>query len=133
MAEIKIYRHYEHYRDPVCDQVKAMIEKENLAKKPAIVAEIATTCRQTISRLLDGTTRRPHYATVMAITGSLGYLPKGWQQVDKLNVEEALKAARKWKERQENKKQAAKERLIARRRAERAAGGHATGAASHRR
>ena len=133
MAEIKIYRTYEHYRDPVCDQIKSMIEKENLVKKPAIVAAISTMSYGTIARLLDGTTRRPHYATVMAITGSLGYLPKGWQQVDKLDVQEALKAARKWKERQETKKQMAKDRLIARRRAERAAGGHATGATSHRR
>ena len=133
MAEIKIYRYYEHYRDPVCDQIKAAIEKENLLSKPAIVAEISTTSRQTVVRLLDGTTRRPHYATVMAIMGSFGFVPKGWSQVDKLNVQESLKAAKKWKERQEIKKQHAKERLIAARRAARAAGGHAAGAANHRR
>lgn len=133
MAEIKIYRYYEHYRDPVCDQIKTMIEKENLGKKPAIVAEISTMSRQTISRMLDGTTRRPHYATVMAITGSLGYLPKGWQQVDKLDIQEALRAAKKWKERQEIKKEHAKQRLIAARKAARAAGGHTAGATSHRR
>src|SRR5216684_8663630 len=128
MAEIKIYRYYEHYRDPVCDEVKDMIEKENLGNKPAIVAEIATTSRQTVSRLLDGTTRRPHYATIMAITGSLGYRLKGWTRVERLNVEEALKEAKQWKERQEIKKQHAKERLIAARKAARAAGGDATGA-----
>jgi len=69
----------------------------------------------------------------MAITGSLGYRLKGWTRVERLNVQEALKEAKKWKERQEIKKQHAKERLIAARKAARAAGGHATGATSHRR
>jgi hypothetical protein len=133
MAEIKVYRFYEHYRDPVCDQVKDMIEERNLSNKPEIVAEIATVCKQTVVRMVDGTTRRPHYATVMAITGSLGFVPKGWQQTGKLDVQAALAAARKWKERQEMKKQHAKERLIAARKAARAAGGHAAGATSHRR
>src|SRR6266705_4742522 len=104
MAEIKLYRTYEHYRDPVCDQIREMIEKENLQKKPSIVAEIATVARRTVANLLDGTTRRPHYATVMAITGGIGYQPKGWTQVEKLNVQEALKASKKWRERQEVKK-----------------------------
>lgn len=131
MAEIKLYRTYEHYRDPVCDQIKTMIEKENLGKKPAIVAAIATVCRGTVSNLLDGTTRRPHYATVMAITGSLGYQPKGWTQFERLDVEEALKASKKWRERQEVKKDKAKEKLIAARKAARA--GHASGATAQKR
>ena len=131
MAEIKLYRYYEHYRDPVCDQIKDMIEQENLLKKPSIVANIATVCRGTVVNLLDGTTRRPHYATVMAITGSLGYQPKGWTQVERLNVQEALKAAKKWRERQEAKKDRAKEKLIAARKAARA--GHAGGAAAQKR
>lgn len=131
MAEIKLYRTYEHYRDPVCDQIREMIEKENLTKKPAIVAEIATVCRGTVANLLDGTTRRPHYATVMAITGGIGYQPKGWTQVERLNVQEALKASKKWRERQEAKKDRAKEKLIAARKAARA--GHPGGAAAQKR
>lgn len=131
MAEIKMYRTYEHYRDPVCDEIAEMIQKENLAKKPAIVAEIATVCRGTVANLLDGTTRRPHYATVMALTGSLGYQPKGWAHVERLNVADALKAAKKWKERQEGKKANAKARLIAARKAARA--GHASGATAQKR
>ena|SRR6266481_5887958 len=122
MAEVKIYRTYEHYRDPVCDEVKEMIQKENLLKKPSIVAAIATTSRQTVARLVDGITRRPHYATIMAITGSLGYHPKGWTHAEKLNVQDALKAAKKWRERQEEKKKTAKARLIAARKAARANG-----------
>ena len=131
MAEIKLYRTYEHYRDPVCDQIKTMIEKENLGKKPAIVAAIATVARGTVSNLLDGTTRRPHYATVMAITGSLGYQPKGWTQFERLDVEEALKASKRWRERQEVKKDRAKEKLIAARKAARA--GHTSGATAQKR
>lgn len=132
MAEIKLYRTYEHYRDPVCDEIAAAIAKENLVKKPAIVAEIATVCRGTITNLLDGTTRRPHYATVMAIMGSFGLVPKGWSRAEQFNMEEALRASKKWKERQEAKKDRAKERLIAARKAARAAG-HAHGAAAQKR
>lgn len=131
MAEIKLYRTYEHYRDPVCDEISTAIERENLLKKPAIVAEIATVCRGTVSNLLNGTTRRPHYATVMAIMGSFGLVPKGWSRAAQFNVEEALKASKKWRERQEVKKDKAKEKLIAARKAARA--GHAGGATAQKR
>src|SRR5882724_2215945 len=131
MAEIKLYRAYEHYRDPVCDEIAEAIKKENLLRKPSIVAEVATVARGTVSNLLDGTTRRPHYATVMAIMGGFGLVPKGWSRAAPFNVEEALKASKKWKERQEAKKANAKERLIAARKAARA--GHASGATAQKR
>jgi len=126
MAEIKLYRTYEHYRDPVIDEVTEAIEKENLLKKPGIVAEIATLSPGTVAKWLDGTTRRPQYATVMAVMGALGYQRGNFRHVERLNVAEALKAAKKWKERQEAKKANAKERLIAARKAAKA--GHASGA-----
>jgi hypothetical protein len=132
MAEIKVYRCYEHYRDPVCDDLKQMVDKERLTKKLSIVAEISTLSRQTIARLMDGTTRRPHYATVMALAGALGYRQNGFHQVEEVDIEAARAAAWKWRERQEAKKKAAKERLIAKRKAARVAG-HPDGAVSHRR
>ncbi len=131
MAEIKLYRTYEHYRDPVIDEVKDAIEKENLLKKPAIVAGIATLSPGTVRNWLDGTTRRPQYATVMAVMVALGYQRGNFRHVEKLDVKEALKAAKRWKERQEAKKQSAKERLIAARKAARA--GHAGGATAQKR
>lgn len=132
MAEIKLYRTYEHYRDPVCDEIAGAIERENLLKKPAIVANIATVSPATVRRLLDRTTRRPHYATVMAIMGGFGLAPKGWARAAEFNVAEALKASKKWRERQEAKKENAKQRLIAARKAARAAG-HAQGASAQKR
>ena len=131
MAEIKLYRTYEHYRDPICDIVAEAIEKENLRQKPSIVASIATVSPTTVTRLLDGTTRRPHHATVMAIMTSHGYQLGNFRHVEKLDVKEALKAAKKWKERQEAKKENAKQRLIAARKAARA--GHASGATAQKR
>ena len=131
MAEIRIYRNYEYDRDPVLDEVAGMIEKERLVKKPGIVAEIATVSRQTIVNWLSGKTRRPQYATMMAVTASLGYRPRGWTQAERIDVDAARKASVKWKERQEAKKQAAKERLIAARKAARAQ--HVAGAAHNRR
>ncbi len=122
MADIKVYRTYEHDRDPVLDQVHGMVEKERLAKKLGIVAEISGLSRQTLSKWFDGTTRRPQYATVMAVAVALGYHHAGFRQTEKFEVEAARKAAKKWVERQEAKKKAAKERLIAARKAAKAAG-----------
>jgi transcriptional regulator with XRE-family HTH domain len=131
MAEIKIYRSYEHYRDPVIDEVAAAIDKERLTKKLGIVAEISGLSRTTLSKWLTGETRRPQYATVMACMGALGYGHRGFQQQEKLNVEVARKEARKWLDRQEAKKANAKAKLIAQRKAAKAAG-HPAGATSQR-
>jgi len=117
MAEVKIYRSYEFIdKDPVIDQVKTMIEKERLLKKPGIIHEISGVSRATIHNWFYGETRRPQYATVMAIAHSLGY-QSGFRQTEKVNVEAARKAATKWRERQEEKKKTAKARLIAARKA----------------
>ena len=131
MAEIKMYRTYEHYRDPVIDEITEAIDKENLLKKPSIVADIATISPGTVMKWLDGTTRRPQYATVMAVMIALGYQRGNFRHVEKLNVVAARKAAAKWRERQEAKKANAKERLIAARKAARA--GHASGATAQKR
>src|SRR5882724_10367371 len=126
MAEIKLYRTYEHYRDPVIDEIIEAIGKENLQKKPGIVADIATISPGTVAKWLDGTTRRPQYATVMAVMIALGYKRGNFKHVEKLDVAAARKAAAKWRERQEAKKATAKERLIAARKAARV--GHVSGA-----
>lgn len=131
MAEIKVYRTYDHYRDPVLDQVTAMIDKEGLTKKLGIVAEISSVSRSTLAKWRDGETRFPRHMTVMAVATSLNYQLAGFRQSGKLDVEQARKEAAKWRERQVTKKAAAKAKLIAARKAARAAGTPA-GAASHR-
>lgn len=130
MAEIKVYRTYDHYRDPVMEQVLAIVEKEGLSKKLGILSEITGVGKQTYIKWREGVTRYPRYATVMATVTGLGY-QAGFRRVDKFDVEEAREAAQQWKTRQEAKKKAAKAALIAKRKAARAAG-HASGATAHR-
>jgi transcriptional regulator with XRE-family HTH domain len=130
MADIKIYRSYEHYRDPIIDEVAASIENERLTKKLGIVAEISGLSRNTLSKWFSGETRRPQYATVMAVMGSLGYGHRGFRKLEPFNVETARKEASKWLDRQEAKKKTAKAKLIAQRKAAKA--GMTAGATSQR-
>lgn len=121
MADIKIYRNYEFIdKDPVIEQIKGMVEKERLLKKPGIVHELSGVSRQTIHNWFYGETRRPQYATIMAVASSLGYRV-GFRHEAQINVEAERKAAAKWRTRQEAKKAAEKQRLIAARKAARAA------------
>lgn len=130
MAEIKVYRSYDHYRDPVMDEVKDIVDKEKLAKRLGVLAEITGVSRQTYRNWFDGVTRYPRYATVMATIGALGYRQAGFRQVEKFDVDEAREVAAKWKAKQATKKANAKAALIAKRKAARAAA--PTGAAYHR-
>ncbi len=124
MAEIKVYRNYDHYRDPVMDEVKDFAEKEHLANKLGILSEISGLSRTTLDNWFNGTTKRPQYATVMAVMGSLGYAQKGFRKVHMFDLEAARKDAKRWRMMQENKKKAAKAKLMARRRAAREAAMH---------
>lgn len=131
MASIKVYRNYEFIdKDPVIDQVKDMIEKERLLKKPGIVHELSGVSRATLHNWFYGETRRPQYATVMAVAAALGY-QSGFRRINKIDVEQERREAAKWAERQETKRKAEKARLIAARKAARA--GHVSGAAAQRR
>lgn len=119
MADIKVYRSYQFIdKDPVIDQVKDMIEKERLLKKPGIIHELSGVSKATLHNWFYGETRKPQYATVMAVATSLGYR-QGFRHEEHINVENERKAAAKWRERQEAKKKAEKERLIAARKAAR--------------
>jgi hypothetical protein len=122
MAKIMVYRNYEFIdKDPVIDQVKIMIEKERLLKKPGIIHELSGVSRSTIHNWFYGTTRRPQYSTVMAIAASLGY-QSGFKQITKIDVAAERKAAARWREAQDAKAKRAKERLIAQRKAAKASG-----------
>jgi hypothetical protein len=119
MAKIMVYRNYEFIdKDPVIDQVKSMVEKERLLKKPGIVHELSGVSRATIHNWFFGNTRRPQYATIMAVASSLGY-QMGFKQATRIDVAAERKAAAKWRMAQMTKAQRAKERLIAQRKAAR--------------
>lgn len=117
MAEIKVYRNYEFIdKDPVIGHVKSMIEKERLIKKPGIVHELSGVSRATLHNWFHGNTRRPQYATIMAVAVSLGYT-MGFKQERRIDVESERKAAARWATQQLNKKKAEKQKLIAARKA----------------
>lgn len=119
MAEIKIYRGYDHYRDPVMDEIKTIVDKEGLSKKLGILSEITGVSRTTYMNWFNEVTRYPRYATVMATIVPLGY-EVGMRRVAKFEVGVAIREAAKWKERQEAKKANAKAKLIAARKAAKA-------------
>lgn len=132
MADIKVYRNYQFIdKDPVIEQIKEMVEKERLLKKPGIVHELSGVSRATIHNWFYGDTRCPRYATVMAVATSLGYRA-GFRHEEKINVEAERRAAAKWRERQEAKKEAEKQRLIAARKAAKASNQTAHGAGFNR-
>jgi DNA-binding phage protein len=72
MTTLKLYRSYSFKdKDPVIDHVRAIIEKENLSyAKVSLASGVSTS---TLYNWFDGETRRPQFATVMAIVRSLGY------------------------------------------------------------
>ena len=123
-AKIKIYRTYgsDSYldKDPVIGQVKDMLEKERLFKKPGIVSEISGVSANTLYNWFHGETRRPQFATIAAVASAIGY-QLGFRQAEKINVDEARKIAAKWRERQLQKQLTSKQKLIEKRKALRAA------------
>ena len=115
--KIKVYRTYEFQdKDPVIAEIRGMIEKEKLLKKPGIVHELSGVSRATIHNWFYGETRCPRYSTVMAIASSLGYR-SAFRHEEQIDVEAARKSAARWNERREAKKEAEKKRLIAARKA----------------
>lgn len=78
MAEAKVYKTYEFSE---CDPV--LIELSNIQKKLGAkniqVEEISGVSAQTLGKWhkgaagIDGGTRRPQHATIMAVTRALGY------------------------------------------------------------
>ena len=122
MADIKIYRNYSEFddmgKDPVIGRVRQMIEKKRLIKKLSIVHEISGVSRSTLYNWFNGETKRPQYATIMAVAAAMNY-KMTFRQEERFDSEVALREAKKWYAQQEAKKRAAKARLIASRRAAR--------------
>lgn len=120
MADIKIYRNYSEFddmgKDPVIGRIRQMVEKEHLTKKLGIVHEISGVSRSTLYNWFNGETKRPQYATIMAVAAAMNY-KMTFRQEERFDSEVALKEAKKWYAQQEAKKRAAKARLIASRRA----------------
>jgi transcriptional regulator with XRE-family HTH domain len=71
-AKVNGYKSYPiKDKDPVIGRLRKMLENEGLTYKE--VSDLSGVSLQTFYNWFDGPTRRPQYATVMAIAGALGY------------------------------------------------------------
>lgn len=69
------YRSYNFVdKDPVIDRVRTLVQKEGLSY--AEIGTISGVSSTTLHNWFDGETRKPQYATIAAVTGSLGYKQK---------------------------------------------------------
>jgi transcriptional regulator with XRE-family HTH domain len=80
-------------KDPVCDEVRTLIQDEGLYEALGKVAILAGIARQTVDKLLNGETKRPQNRTIMAITTGLGY-ERSWTKKRKFKLEDELEIAR---------------------------------------
>lgn len=72
MSTLKLYKSYSFRdKDPVIDTMRTMIADEKVSY--AEVAEQSGVSHTTLHNWFNGKTKRPQYATVMAVAGSLGY------------------------------------------------------------
>lgn len=107
MAYTKILRPY-HFidKDPVIDEVRTVIQDEGLIKKLGIVADLSSLAYSTIDGWLNGDTKRPQNASIMAVMISLGY-ERRWEKSRKVNIDKELELARSWLKRERAKRKAA--------------------------
>jgi hypothetical protein len=106
MARIRVLRTYRFLdKDPVIDQMRTVLQDEGLFTRLTIAADIASLSRTTLDNWFHGDTKRPQFASIMALMTSLGYENK-WSRTTKIDVDEELKKARDWLIKEGKKKQA---------------------------
>ena len=82
---LQLYRSYNFVdKDPVIDKVRNIIKHEDVSY--AQVSRISGVSHTTLHNWFDGGTRRPQYATIMAVTRSLGY-EQNFIKKHKINVQ----------------------------------------------
>jgi transcriptional regulator with XRE-family HTH domain len=71
-GSLKLYKSYNFVdKDPVIDKMRSMVKKEGL--KYSRIQELSGVTPTTLYNWFDGKTRRPQYATVIAVARALGY------------------------------------------------------------
>jgi len=98
MANIVVYRTYpfkEKDQDPIIEDIRQALDKENLTKKPSIVRELSGVSSSTLHNWLQGKTRCPRYATVVAVFGALGYHPS-FDRTGRFDLEAERADAKRW-------------------------------------
>lgn len=69
---LKLYKSYSFVsKDPVIDKIRTIINKEGVSYRD-IVTDSGVSYT-TLHNWFDGQTRRPQYATIMAVIRSMGY------------------------------------------------------------
>jgi DNA-binding phage protein len=69
---LKLYKSYSFKdKDPMIDRLRTIVQDEGL--KAAQVADLSGVSATTLYNWFDGPTLRPQFATIMAVTRSLGY------------------------------------------------------------
>jgi transcriptional regulator with XRE-family HTH domain len=85
---LKLYKSYSFRdKDPIIDTMRTMIADEKVSY--AEVSEQSGVSHTTLHNWFKGTTKRPQYATVMAVAQSLGY------RVEWVNSSKVVKLRRK--------------------------------------
>ncbi|HEY2243000.1 MAG TPA: hypothetical protein VGH47_02120 [Xanthobacteraceae bacterium] len=109
MPEFRTLRTYRFIdKDPVCDELRTLVEDRGLMDQLARVAELAGLAPATVQNLFNGETRKPQNRTVMGVATSVGYLRK-WVSTE-FNLEEELKAARTWNTKEKKRVAALREK-----------------------
>jgi DNA-binding phage protein len=71
-SPLKLYKTYNFVdKDPIIDKMRGFIKKEELTYSE--IESKSGVSSTTLYNWFDGKTRRPQYATVMAVIGALGY------------------------------------------------------------
>jgi transcriptional regulator with XRE-family HTH domain len=69
---LSLYRSYSFVdKDPVIDRIRTIVQDEGLSYQDIHI--ISGVSAGTLSNWFEGETRRPQYATIAAVTFSLGY------------------------------------------------------------
>lgn len=102
---VNVYRTYQFKdKDPVIDQIRTLLEDNGLTGKNKTVHEISGVSQATLHNWFKGTTRRPQYATIAAVSSSLGY-ETAFVRARQVDVEAERKAASRWAKYQDEKRE----------------------------
>jgi transcriptional regulator with XRE-family HTH domain len=102
---VNVYRTYQFKdKDPVIDALRTIIEESGLSEKYKTVHEISGVSQSTLNNWFKGTTKRPQYATISAVSSSLGY-ETTFVKARRIDVEAERRAASRWAKYQEDKQE----------------------------
>lgn len=90
---LQLYRSYVFKdKDPVIDRIRTIVSDEGLSYKDIhIISGVSTA---TMHNWFEGETRRPQYATIAAVTSSLGYKQE-FVKAKSVDFEKEIKKAQK--------------------------------------